>query len=135
MSQKPPSIELYGLTALELMDLKKEIKNAGAEPKDVLQSQPIAGGVSDTKYGEPATIIVALAISQIALTGLAIYLAKKRSQNTLDIEIIYRNGKGEEMIHRIRSSARTEEAITADVLEQLKYITVPSGTPDSISSS
>lgn len=119
---------------LELSDLKREIRSAGAEPKDVLRSEPETGGVSDTRHGEPATILAAMLVSQIVLTGLAIYLAKKREKNTLEVEIFYENAQGEKVAQRIRSTASTEEAITADFLKQLKAITVPTAMRDSGSS-
>lgn len=134
MSQKPPTIELHGLSMPELSDLKREIRNAGAEPNDVLQSEPETGGVSSTRHGEPATILAMMLVSQAVLTGLAIYLAKGRKKNTLDVEITYENAQGEKIVQRIKSTASTEEAITADLLKQLKAITVPTATGNNGSS-
>ena len=134
MIQTSPTIELRGLSMLELSDLKREIKNAGAEPKDVLRSEAETGGVSNTRHGEPATILATMLVSQIVLTGLAIFLAKGRKKNTLEVEIIYQNAQGEKVVQRIRSTACTEEAITEDFLKQLKAITIPTAMRDNGSS-
>lgn len=129
MADNESTIELHQLTPLEVADLKQALKETGAEPSKVLVATPERGGVSGTRKGEPATVFIVLAVSQAVLTGVALWVAKGRSQQSVSRELEYRSPTGEVMRYRVESTATTEEAIAADVLEQLKGFTVPSPGP------
>lgn len=117
-------LTLSGLTPLEVEDLRAALAQAGGDPAS-LQATKVRGEVAGARKGEPFTIMVVLAVSQIAITGLALYLAKGRSRTQAKQKIRITTPDGGEVEYELEIASDREEAIRADLMEQVEKLRIP----------
>lgn len=117
------TIVLQGLTHLEADELATELQRAGADPEAHLKTEAQTGGL-DSEYGEPFTLLALLAVSQVTLTALALYLTKARKHQKSVIRVRHRRPDGEEMEYTIELDTSSEEATRADLVKQIAGLNV-----------
>jgi hypothetical protein len=119
VSQHPEvKVTLGGLTALEVQELKQALIKAGSDPATVLSvssEAPLKGA----RKGEPVTVIAIVTLGQIALSGLAIYLAKGRTKIKKHERVRVKDAQGSTLEYDLDVEGETEEAIKASVMKQL----------------
>ena len=127
MQEHETAIELTGLNHLEAAELKADLKQAGADPADSLSVQRVNDDVSGRTgvHGDPFTVMAVLAVSQVALTGLAVYLAKGRKDATQILRIRHTKPGGEELRYELVVNTHSEDAIRADLMKQIGALHIP----------
>ncbi len=125
MSKAPLTVALSGLTPLEAAELRSALAKAGCDPDSGLEVTQEQGAVGGAKKGEPFTILAIVAISQVALSGLAIYLAKSRSGSRRKMKLSYSSPSGELLTFELEIEAHQEDAIRAEVMEKIAKLKIP----------
>jgi hypothetical protein len=125
MSDAALTLALSGLTPLEASELKSALTKAGCDPDSGLQTRQEQGAVTGAKKGEPFTILAIVSISQLALSGLAIYLAKSRSRSRRKLKLSYSSPSGELLTFELEIEAHHEDAIRAEVMEKIAKLKIP----------
>jgi hypothetical protein len=125
MQDESVTIVLQGLTPLDADELGTDVQRAGGDPDSTLQVQPDPGAVAGTRRGEPFTLIALMAVSQVALTALTVYLAKGRTHSKRKLSIRHRKPDGEMTIYELEVDASSEEALRADLLKQIGSLRIP----------
>lgn len=125
MSNAPLTLALSGLTSLQAAELKSALAKAGGDPDSDLQVIQEQGAVGGAKKGEPFTILAVLALSQVALSGLAMYLAKSRGGSRRKVTLTYSSPSGERLTYELEVEAHHEDAIRAEVMEKIAELKIP----------
>ena len=124
MNAPATTIALPGLTHLEADELATILRGAGADPASNLNVRPETGD-ADEHYGEPFTLLAVIALGQITMTALAIYLAKERRRNKEKVYLRHRWPNGEEMEYALEVDTSSEAATKADLLKQIAALKIP----------
>jgi len=122
---KSTTIALHGLTPLEAEELKTELEKAGCELAATVQVAREPDEVGGSKKGEPFTMFAVIVVSQLALTALALYLAKGRSRVHKTERITIKRLNGETITHEIEIAADKEDAIRADLMSKIGQMRIP----------
>lgn len=125
MSDEEVTVSLSGLTALEVAELRSALTEAGADPAVVLTATKERSDVAGPRKGEPATILVVIAAGQLAITGLALYLAKGRARTRSKEKILIVGRHGERLEYERDIATDKQEAIKADLMEQVSKMKIP----------
>ncbi len=124
MSNVSVTIALQGLSPLEVKELQQALASAGAEASTVrTASEDSETGAS--KHYEPFTMLAVIAVSQVALTGLAIYLAKGRSRSTTRERLVIRLLDGTTISHEVETENASEQQISEELMRKLAELKVP----------
>lgn len=125
MSDAPLTLSLAGLTPLEAAELAAALAKAGCAPESGLRTTPEHGAVGGARKGEPFTMLAVVAVSQMALTGVAIYLAKKRSSSRRWAKLTRSSPNGEVLTFEVEIESHDEEAIKAELIEKIGALKIP----------
>jgi len=125
MSDAALTLALSGLTPLEASELKSALAKAGCDPDSGLKTSQERGAVAGAKKGEPFTIMAIVAVSNVALNGLAIYLAKSRSASRRKMKLSYSSPSGELLDFELEIEAHHEDAIRAEVMDKIAKLKIP----------
>jgi hypothetical protein len=108
------TVAVPGLTHLEADELATTLRDAGADPDSDLDVQS-EGGDGEDRYNEPFTLLAVMALSQITMTALAIYLSKERKRSTMKVYLRHRRPDGEEIDEAVARLRRLEQQLVAIV--------------------
>jgi len=125
MEERAVTIVVEGLTHLEADELGSQIQRAGGDLDSTLQVQSDAAGVSGTRRGEPFTVIAFLAVSQITLTALAVYLGKGRARDRRKLKLRHSRPDGETVEIEVEVDTSSEEAVKSDLFKAAASIRIP----------
>jgi hypothetical protein len=127
MDAQSTTIELAELNHLEADELESDLRAAGLAPASGLEIRRVDGGLDGRAgaHGEPFTLLAIMALGQVALTGLAVYLAKGRQNSKQKIRLRHRKPDGEELEFELEVDVSSEEAIRADLMKQIGALHIP----------
>jgi hypothetical protein len=118
------TIAVPGLTHLEADELATTLRDAGADPDSDLDVQS-EGGDGEDRYNEPFTLLAVMALSQITMTALAIYLSKGSTRSRMKVYLRHRRPDGEEIEYTLEVDTSSQEATKADLLKQIVALKIP----------
>src|SRR5258705_13902412 len=124
MNAPATTIALPGVAPLEAAELAPVLRGAGADPASDLDVQPESGDAED-QYGEPFTLLAVMALGQITMSALAIYLTKERKRSTKKVYLRHRWPNGEEVEYTLEIDTSSEAATQADLLKQIAALKIP----------
>lgn len=130
MSTDEVTVFLGGMTALEVAELRSSLVEAGADPALMLNVAKESSDVTGSRKGEPATMLVIIAVSQLALTGMSIYLSKGKKRVRSEEMLIFQTSNGEKIEYRLSKDVETQEAIHADLMKQIRQFKPPTFPSD-----
>ena len=117
------TIGISGLTPLEAEELRAALVQAGGKSGE-LDVKPEAGEVGGARKGEPFTMFAAIVVSQLALTALTIYLAKRRATARKKETLFITLPDGTRIEHQVEAES-TEAEIKADLMGKIGELKIP----------
>jgi len=125
MSDQEITVSLSDLTPLELAELRAALVEVGCDTAATLTATKMPSNVAGAKKGEPFTMLAVLVVSQIAMTGLALYLGGGRSRFRKSETIVYQDEKGRRLEYTLNIAADRQEEMKADLMKQAAKMKVP----------
>src|SRR4051794_7094862 len=107
------SISISGVSRLAVLELEEELGSLvtiDERPRTTLD------------YGDLTTITAVVIVSTAALSNLSIWIAKQRSRSVARQEIEIHRADGSTYRHILEFKSSSEDAIAADVLNQLSRL-------------
>ncbi|SEK13779.1 hypothetical protein [Paraburkholderia diazotrophica] len=125
MSNDEVTVSFNGLTSLDVAELRASLAEAGADPAVVLKATKEPSDVTGPRKGEPATMLVIVALTQLTVTGLSIYLAKARSRSHSEDTFKFETPDGQKFEYTRKVGVEKQDEIHADLMKQIRTFNLP----------